>query len=123
MKRTRLALVLFGLCATVAAGCSDSGIGAPCTPGTGTGNLRVLVTAGECTTGVCVSYVTNVGYRTIECATNAECPSPGYICCPVVQTGEMTSCTTDNDCTTRQRCRQNQCKPKQFCVQGTGVCQ
>lgn len=124
MARPRLVLALLALCVCfAAAGCSDSGIGAPCTPGLGSGNLRVLINAGECTTGVCVSYVTPSGYCTIECATGVECPSPGYICCPVVQTGSMASCTADADCSTRQRCRQGQCRPRQFCVQGTGACQ
>ena len=110
--------------ALVFVACSDSGIGAPCNPGNAViGNLRVVLDTGECSTNVCVSYLGSPGYCSVLCDTAADCPQPGYICCPVVQTGAMTSCTRDDDCSLRQRCRQNVCKPKQLCVQASGSCQ
>jgi hypothetical protein len=124
MRSAPFALVL-GLSLTLAA-CSQGGVGSPCFPGgqDQPGNLKVLLGTGECTTNICVSYLGSSGYCTVECADVGACPS-GYLCCPVVQTGEQRACTTTEDCPSpaRQTCRQNVCRPKQFCVQGTGACQ
>lgn len=120
-------VVLWGLLLAVAlfaSACSEAGIGAPCNAGNSTaGNLKVALGTGECTTAVCVSYLGSAGYCSIACKGAVDCPQPGYICCPVVQTGAQTPCTTDAQCTSRQVCNQGVCQPKQFCVQGTGGCQ
>jgi hypothetical protein len=121
MRAIGLVLALGGF---ALASCGEGGIGAPCFPGgqDQPGNLKVLINTGECTTNICVSYLGSPGYCTVECDSAAACPSQ-YLCCPVVQTGATTPCQTSADCTSRQSCRQGQCRPKQFCVQGSGNCQ
>ena len=104
-------------------GCGESGIGAPCTVDPAAGNLQVLRNSGECTTSVCIAYLASAGYCSIECTAKEMCPSPGYLCCPVVQTGAQVSCTTDADCSANLGCKQNQCKPRQYCVKGSSACQ
>jgi hypothetical protein len=100
-------------------GCGESGIGSPCFAGPqGTGNLRVLTGSGECSTSICVAYLQPAGYCSIECENNGSCPG-GFICCPVAQTGPQNPCQTAADCTSRQTCRQQVCRPRQYCVRPT----
>ena len=120
----RLLFPLLALSLIALGSCSDSGFGAPCIVGGADqpGNLKVLLGTGECPTNICVSYLASDGYCTQECTANTGCPS-GYICCPVLQTGAQNACTTDADCSPRQSCVQQVCRPKEFCVQASGACQ
>jgi hypothetical protein len=120
--RTLAALLL--LSSLFTSGCGQSGIGSPCVVGglDQPGNLKVLLGTGECTTNICVSYLGSDGYCTQQCTAPAGCPN-GYLCCPVLQTGAMNACTSDAQCTAHQTCVNSVCKPKQFCVQGSGTCQ
>src|SRR5258705_12666481 len=110
-------------CVLSLSACGDSGIGSPCTVDPTAGNLQVLQNAGECSTQVCVAYLSTAGYCSIECAANANCPSLGYLCCPVVQTGAQVSCMNDSACSPHMACRSGTCKPRTYCVKASSACQ
>src|SRR5262245_12215770 len=105
----RLLLPILALLLAPLGSCSDSGLATCIVGGDQQGNLKVLLGTGECPSNICVSYLTPgpEGYCSNECNDNGGCPG-GFICCPVLQTGPVNACTSNDQCTERQSCRNNQ---------------